>query len=104
METFTVTDPCDRENPIALSPATDSLIYHGTHSMFCQVIEREGFRSDSFAAAYGVQIRIVVEACDLLNFLPDGYAAAQLRSDKVFFTAAFTLARGYAINVGGEKN
>lgn len=105
MHTFTITDPDDRENPVVELSTEDSLIYHGTHSMFSPRIEEQGFCLDDFSAAYGAEIRTIVAACDELYFKPDGYAAAKGFSDKncVYFSASFLSARAYAINVGGER-
>lgn len=105
MQTFTITDPHNRDNPIVELPAADSLIYHGTHSMFCPLIEQQGFCFDGFKTAYGAEIRTIVAACDELYFKPDGYAAANGFSDKnwVYFSASFRSARGYALNVGCER-
>lgn len=104
MHTFTITDPHDRENPVVES-TTDSLIYHGTHSTFSPLIEKQGFCFDGFKAAYAVEIQSIVAACDELDFKPDGYAPAKGFSDKncVYFSASFLSARGYALNVGGER-
>lgn len=105
MQTFIITDPHDRENPIAERSATDPLMYHGTNSVFCPLIEQQGFCFDGFNAAYGAEIRSIVAACDELYFHPDGYAAAKGFSDKnfVYFSASFRSARGYALNSGGER-
>jgi hypothetical protein len=104
MHTLTITDPHDRENPVLESTA-DSLIYHGTHSMFSHLIEQRGFCFDGFNAAYGAEIRSIVAACDELYFKPDGYAAAKGFSDRqfVYFSASFLSARAYARNIGGER-
>src|SRR5262245_57894206 len=105
MEAFTITDPHDQENPFVELWTADSLMYHGTHSIFCPLIEQQGFCFDSFEATYGAEIRTIVAACDELYFKPDGYAAAKGFSDKnwVYFSASFRSARGYALNVGGER-
>lgn len=105
MQTFTITDPRNVENPIVEISSEVSLIYHGTHSMFSALIEQQGFCFDGFKAAYGAETQTIVAACDELYFKPDGYAAAKGFSDKnwVYFTASFRSARGYALNVGGER-
>lgn len=105
MQTFTITDPHDRENPIVELSTADSPMYHGTHSMFCPLIEQQGFCFDGFEAAYGAEVRTIVAACDELYLRPDGYAAAKGFSDKnlVYFSASFRSARGYALNVGCER-
>lgn len=105
MQTLTINDPRDRENPIVELSTVDSLMYHGTHSMFCPLIEQQGFCFDGFKATYGAEIRAIVAACDELYFKPDGYAAAHGFSDKnwVYFSASFRSARGYALNVGCER-
>ena len=83
----------------------DSLIYHGTHSMCCPLIEQQGFCFDGFKAAYGEELRTIVAACDEIHFKPEGYVAAKGFSDKnyVYFSASFRSARGYSLNVGGER-
>ena len=83
----------------------DSLIYHGTHSTCCPLIEQQGFCFDGFKAAYGEELRTIVAACDEIHFKPEGYVAAKGFSDKnwVYFSASFRSARGYALNVGGER-
>jgi hypothetical protein len=105
VHTFTITDPHDRENPLVKLSIVDPLMYHGTHSMFCPLIEQQGFCFDGFDASYGAQIRAIVAACDELYFKPDGYAAAKGFSDKkfVYFSGSFRSARSYAINVGSER-
>jgi hypothetical protein len=105
MQIFTITDPHNRENPLAELSIAESVMYHGTHSMFSSLIEKQGFRFDGFDAAFGAAIRTIVAACDELYFKPDGYGAAAGFSDKkfVYFSASFRSARGYAINVGGER-
>ena len=82
MQTFTITDPHDRENPIVELSTADSLMYDGTHSMFCPLIEHQGFCFDGFKIAYGAEIRTIVAACDELYFKPEGYAATKGFSDK----------------------
>jgi hypothetical protein len=105
MQMFRITDPDDRENPVTEVSSADSLIYHGTHSTFSPLIEKQGFCFDGFKAAYGAEIRSIVDACDELYFKPDGYATAKGFSDKncVYFSASFLSARAYALNVGGER-
>src|SRR5687768_12039412 len=105
MHTFTITDPDDRENPLVKLSTADSLIYHGTHSVFSHLIEEQGFCFDGFNATFGAEIRSIVAACDELYFKPDGYTTAKGFSDKncVYFSATFLSARAYALNVGGER-
>ena len=105
MQVFRITDPDDRENPVAEVSSSDSLIYHGTHSMFSPLIEQQGFCFDSFKSTYGTEIQSIVAACDDLYFKPDGYASAKGFSDKncVYFSATFLSARAYARNIGGER-
>lgn len=104
IQTFTITDPHDRENPIDVV-LTDSLIYHGTHTMFCPKIEQEGFCFDGFKAAYGAEIKNIVAACEMLYFKPDGYPAASGFSAKncVYFSVYYKSARAYTLNTGGER-
>lgn len=105
MRTFVITDPEDTNNPLSRHPDADYLIYHGTRSIFSQLIERQGLCYDGFDTAYGAELRAVVAACDELYFKPDGYAAAKGFSDRnwVYFSASFRSARGYALNAGGER-
>src|SRR5437773_1118937 len=105
MQTFSVVDPHDPDNPINAPGTAGSLMCHGAHSLFSQAIESEGFCCNSFRAAYGAPLAAVVSACDDLHFKPDGYAAAKGFSDRgfVYFTGTFRSARGYAINTGGER-
>ncbi len=89
-----------------MEPSTTApLMYHGTHSMFCARIEHQGFCFESFKTAYWSELQTIVAACDELDFKPDGYAAAKGISNKhlVYFSSSFRLARGYALNVGGER-
>lgn len=105
MQTFIIADPDDRENPIGQSSAADSLIYHGTRSIFCHLIEQQGFCFNGFKASYGTEVQTIVTACVELYFKPDGYAAAKGFSDYnwVYFSASFRSARSYANNAGGER-
>src|SRR5262245_11259040 len=105
MRTFTIADPHNRENPIEALSVADPLMYHGTHSMFSPVIEKQGFCYETFNATFGTEIRTIVAACDELYFKPNGYLGATGFSDRglVYFSASFRSARGYAVNVGGER-
>jgi hypothetical protein len=105
MQTFIITDPNNLENPVMELQGNDSLIYHGTHSIACPLIEQKGFCFDSFKEIHGTDIQTIVEACETLYLHPDGYAAAKGFSDHhwVFFSASFKLARSYAANKGGER-
>ena len=105
MQTLTITDPSDRQNPIAELSTASPLMYHGTHSMFCPLIEQQGFCFDGFESAYGAEVRTIVAACDELYLRPDGYAGAKGFSGKkwTYFSESFRSARGYALNVGCER-
>lgn len=105
MQTLMVTDPCDRQNPSEELSKTIPVMYHGTHSMFCTRIERQGFCFDSFEAMHGKELRTIVAACDDLHLELDGYACAKGFSTAswVYFSASFRAARGYALNAGCER-
>src|SRR5258706_12906565 len=104
MQIYTITDPNDRENPLIDTPQ-DSLIYHGTSSVFSSRIEELGFSFGGFKATYGAEIGDIVAACEKLYFKPDGFATASGFSDKncVYFSLNYLSARAYALNAGGER-
>ncbi|MDQ3666512.1 MAG: hypothetical protein M3410_08020 [Acidobacteriota bacterium] len=104
MQIFTISDPNDRENPL-IDISGDSLIYHGTSSVFSQRIEEQGFSFGGFKATCGAEIISIVAACEKLYFKPDGFAAASGFSQKncVYFSVHFHSARAYALNTGGER-
>lgn len=104
MQIFTINDPHNRENPV-IDILGDSLIYHGTSSVFSQRIEEQGFSFSGFKATCGVEIGSIVAACERLCFKPDGFAAASGFSQKncVYFSVHFHSARAYAWNTGGER-
>jgi hypothetical protein len=105
MHTFVISDPVDRKNPFEELSRTTLLMFHGTHSMFCPLVEQQGFRFDGFEAAYGQYVRGIVAACTELYVGPNGLAEAKGFSSKrkVYFSASFTSARGYALNIGCER-
>src|SRR6516225_231406 len=105
MRKFVISDPTDRENPFEELSSANRLIYHGTHSMFCQSIEEKGFRFDSFIATYGEYVRVIVDACNKLGIGPDGLACATgfVNKGYVYFSRFFRSARSYARNVGCER-
>jgi hypothetical protein len=105
MHKFVISDPSDRANPFEEFSSANPLIYHGTHSTFCQSIEEKGFRFDSFIATYGQYLRVIVDACNKLYIGPDGLACATgfVNKGYIYFSRFFRLARIYARNAGCER-